>query len=238
MFRGLSRPLLTTDGLLPTELFPLRAEVERSNASRLASLLGTVHAFEARDSGSAPLEKRSKLLDNMVVQRKLELKKDAQVMLIKNVDENLVNGSVGRVLGFFSVGVASASVGGLSSTLVKKEVTPNPSRGPRKTGSQESTLSSASGNGKAITVVRNIEVGEDGRTPTGHPSAKENVRAPLSKGKAKDEELYPLVEFFTPQGKEVVLLLREEFRVEDNEGKLLARRVQVSVLFCMCSSVS
>lgn len=54
---------------------------------------------------------------------------------------------------------------------------------------------------------------------------------PLSKIKSKDEDLYPLVEFFTPQGKEIVLLLRDEFRVEDNEGKLLARRVQVGPLF-------
>ena len=32
----------------------------------------------------------------------IELKKDAQVMLIKNMDENLVNGSLGKVIGFMS----------------------------------------------------------------------------------------------------------------------------------------
>ena len=54
-----------------------------------------------------------------------------------------------------------------------------------------------------------------------------DVKPPLAKGRVKDEELYPLVEFRTQQGTEIVLVVRDEFRVEDNEGKLLARRVQV-----------
>ncbi|KAJ3480472.1 hypothetical protein NLI96_g8332 [Meripilus lineatus] len=238
VFRGLSRPLTTTDGLLPTELFPLRTEVERSNAARLQSLPGSVHAFEARDSGNAAPDKRKRLFESMVAQGRVELKRDAQVMLIKNVDENLVNGSVGRVLGFYNLAVANASTvcpsGSLSSTPVKKEGAPNSARG--KSSSQES-----SSNGKTPTAVRNIEVGEDGRTPIACcPSitdGKENSRVPLSKIKSKDEDLYPLVEFFTPQGKEIVLLLRDEFRVEDNEGKLLARRVQVPLVLAWAMSI-
>jgi hypothetical protein len=96
---SLSRPL-PFNGLLPTELFPIRTQVERANASRMAALGGPMHKFESRDSGAAPPEKRKKLLDSMIAAKTLELKLDAQVMLVKNVDGGLVNGTVGRVIGF------------------------------------------------------------------------------------------------------------------------------------------
>lgn len=232
-FKSLSRPLAFTDGLLPTELFPLRNEVDRSNTSRLQSLTGTSHFFVARDSGSAPEEKRKKLLENMVAQGRLELKKDAQVMLIKNMDENLVNGSVGRVLGFYTFAVAMASV--VEEPPPSSAASSSSSSKP-KSASQNST--------KTPTAIRNVQVSEDGFTPIGLSSSceKENISpAPssLSKGKSKlkDEELYPLVEFLTPSGKEIVLILRDEFRVEDNEGKLLARRMQVPLVLAWAMSI-
>lgn len=228
-FISLSRPLAIEDGLLPTELFPLRNEVERANASRLASLAGPSFKYQARDSGAAPPEKRAKLLDSMVATRMLELKQDAQVMLIKNVDECLVNGTVGKVLGFYNIATCVASSGPPSaptgSPVKKESSTPKP-----KSPSQETSAIKAAGS------VRNVQVGPDGRTPIfliKYPDDKENTKGssapPSSKGKAKakDEELYPLVEFRTPLGKEIVLVVRDEFRYEDNEGKLLARRVQV-----------
>ena len=230
-FKSLSRPLTFTDGLLPTELFPLRFEVEKSNTSRLQSLTSTSHFFAARDSGSASEDKRKKLLENMVAQGRLELKKDAQVMLIKNMDENLVNGSVGRVLGFYTFAVASASV---------VETPPPSSAGSSSSAKPKSSSQTST---KAPTVVKNVQVLEDGHTPVGLSSSsseKENISPPTSakgKSKMKDEELYPLVEFRTPQGKEIVLILREEFRVEDNEGKLLARRVQVPLVLAWAMSI-
>ena len=45
---------------------------------------------------------RDKLLSNMMSPKLLELKKGAQVMLIKNMDDGLVNGSLGKVIGFFT----------------------------------------------------------------------------------------------------------------------------------------
>lgn len=117
----------------------------------MAALPGTTHRFAATDSGPAPPEKRKKLHDNMMAVAALELKVDAQVMLLKNVSETLVNGSVGKVLAF------------------------------------------------------------------------------LPKDKSEDNgvDLFPLVEFRTFRGKETVLVVHDEFRAEDSEGELLARRVQV-----------
>jgi ATP-dependent DNA helicase PIF1 len=45
-------------------------------------------------------QQREKMLGNFMAPRSLSLKLDSQVMLIKNIDETLVNGSMGRVIGF------------------------------------------------------------------------------------------------------------------------------------------
>ncbi|KAJ2988567.1 hypothetical protein NUW54_g9077 [Trametes sanguinea] len=105
-FTSLSRPLPPLpSGLIPTELYPLRAQVDRANSTRLAALPGAPRTFVARDSGT-----HQKVLEQMVVPAQLVLKSNAQVMLVKNVDERLVNGSVGRVLGFFTIASCMASV--------------------------------------------------------------------------------------------------------------------------------
>ena len=187
--------------------------------------------YTARDSGSHP-----RILEQMVAPARLVLKPDAQVMLVKNVDERLVNGCVGRVLGFFGVAVCAASVAPLEGSQGS-----GPSAKP-KSASQES----GTGKGSNVTV-RNVQVGADGRTPValGAPG-KENLSADREgqrekdrKGKnvLKDDELFPLVEFRTAHGTENVLLGREEFRVEDNEGKLLARRVQIPLVLAWAMSI-
>ncbi|GJE93501.1 ATP-dependent DNA helicase PIF1 [Phanerochaete sordida] len=237
-FVGLSRPLPQDDGLQPTELFPLRMEVDRANAARMAALTGPPCTYEARDSGAAPAEKRAKLLDAMVATRVLQLKADAQVMLVKNVDESLVNGSVGRVLGFFATSACVASV----AAPVLPEASPTKPGGSKpassaKPKSQQDVSKAPNG------FVRNVQVGPDGRTPVAlcPETVKENTTPPPSpskaKARAKDEELLPLVEFSTPQGKEIVLIARDEFRSEDSEGKLLARRVQIPLVLAWAMSI-
>jgi ATP-dependent DNA helicase PIF1 len=138
----------------------------------------------------------------MMVPERLVLKLGAQVMLVKNVDDQrgLVNGAVGRVLGFFAA--------------------------PR---------------GKSEGVLRNVKLSEDGKSVVFGGEGKENAKPTATtttttggggeKPKsAADAEVFPLVEFPTPMGRERVLVTRDEFRVEDNEGNVLARRVQASKL--------
>lgn len=207
-FRALSRPIVSSDSdIPPTELFPMRHEVERANSTRLTALQSPPVSYDARDSGSAAPDKRKAVLANMMVPERLVLKKGAQVMLVKNVDDQrgLVNGAVGRVLGFFAA--------------------------PR---------------GKSEGVVRNVKLSEDGKSVVFRSEGKENAKPnsstnntkmveneklSLAKFAAADAELFPLVEFLTPIGRETVLVTRDEFRVEDSEGNVLARRVQASANF-------
>jgi ATP-dependent DNA helicase PIF1 len=99
-FRALARPISYDDGLEPTVLFPRREDVDRANTAKLLALNGDGWTYMALDSGSVEPVQRAKLLSNFMATSSLELRVNAQVMLIKNMDETLVNGSMGKVIGF------------------------------------------------------------------------------------------------------------------------------------------
>ncbi|RMZ70731.1 hypothetical protein GMOD_00000864 [Pyrenophora seminiperda CCB06] len=103
-FRKLERPLpVSEDSVEATELFPTRQEVDRSNTTRMLQLHGKTFTFEARDGGTITnKEMRDKLLQSCMVPEQIHLKKGAQVMLVKNMDETLVNGSLGKITGFMT----------------------------------------------------------------------------------------------------------------------------------------
>ncbi|KAJ9303003.1 hypothetical protein DTO271G3_377 [Paecilomyces variotii] len=101
VFKKLSRPLDFHDALEATELFPTRAEVENANSARMQRLSGDLMTFHATDSGTVKdVQFREKLLANCMAPPVIHLKKGAQVMLIKNMEDTLVNGSLGRVVAF------------------------------------------------------------------------------------------------------------------------------------------
>ena len=78
-------------------------EVENANNNRMRNLGGSCRDFIAVDGGMiSDSVQRDKLLSNCMAPSKITLKKGAQVMLIKNMDDSLVNGSIGRVVNFMS----------------------------------------------------------------------------------------------------------------------------------------
>ncbi|KAJ7739523.1 hypothetical protein B0H16DRAFT_1465180 [Mycena metata] len=100
-FTLLERPLVFSDGPEATELFPLRRDVESANHQRLMRLQTPSFEFNADDSGAvSDPERRRRLLANVPAPSHIILRVGAQVMLVKNRDQDLVNGSVGFVVGF------------------------------------------------------------------------------------------------------------------------------------------
>lgn len=99
--RKLERPLEFDDGVVPTELFPTRYEVERSNLAKLEQLSGPELTYKSTDlsANGAPIDDMvRKNLDLLMCVRELKLKVGAQVMLIQNdVDDRLANGQLGLV---------------------------------------------------------------------------------------------------------------------------------------------
>ncbi|KAJ7067867.1 hypothetical protein C8F01DRAFT_579492 [Mycena amicta] len=237
-FKSLARPLPPDPaGILPTELFPTRHEVDRANSTRLAGLTTPTHKFTSRDSGTAPDDKRGKLLETMMAPRDLNLREGAQVMLIKNIDEGLVNGSVGKVLGFYRIadvqGGAGNGAGAKNGTSPVRNVVMLDGRPAPK--AEKGSSSSGKENAPAITV------GDKGKAAVKQePKPKiEKDTKPKIAAVSKDPELYPLVEFPALDGSqtEVVLLVRDEFRIEDSQGAVLARRMQVPLILAWAMSI-
>ncbi|KAI5452107.1 DNA helicase [Naganishia albida] len=92
------------DGIEPTSLYPTRKQVDAENERRLKQLPGEGRIYRSKDgpnaAGGAASEQQKKLLENFMAPGTIVLKIDAQVMMIKNLDDTLVNGSMGRVIGF------------------------------------------------------------------------------------------------------------------------------------------
>ncbi|KAJ3491838.1 hypothetical protein NLI96_g410 [Meripilus lineatus] len=101
-FKSLSRAPEYEDGIAPTALYPRREDVETSNKAQI-NRIGNVetHVYTAHDSGAIhKTDQGAKMLSNFMAPAQITLKIGAQVMLIKNMDDTLVNGSMGTVVGF------------------------------------------------------------------------------------------------------------------------------------------
>lgn len=99
-FKGLERMPELPPSITPTELFPLRRDVERANQTHLDAIKDEVRVYTSYDTGTLLGDQRERLLENFMVPRHVHLKRGAQVMLVKNIEDTLVNGSIGTVVDF------------------------------------------------------------------------------------------------------------------------------------------
>ncbi|CDO73329.1 hypothetical protein BN946_scf185008.g92 [Trametes cinnabarina] len=120
-FKSLQREIVYEDGLGATELFPRREDVERSNTVRMSSINGKEQVYTAYDGGSIQdMQQREKMLANFMAPKRLVLKEGSQVMLIKNMDDTLVNGTMGKILGFVDPTAPPDDVGMLGDKPASK----------------------------------------------------------------------------------------------------------------------
>lgn len=97
--KKLEREVKYEDGILPTEIYATRREVDLSNKRQLENLPGDPHTFHAEDL--APRMKLELLDSAVMAEKTLVLKEDAQVMMLKNKpDVEVFNGTLGKVLFF------------------------------------------------------------------------------------------------------------------------------------------
>ncbi|CAK9437494.1 uncharacterized protein LODBEIA_P18720 [Lodderomyces beijingensis] len=239
-FRRLKRDLDCPKGIVPAELFATRYEVDKANKARLAALPGDVTKFKAIDTGSLPEPQKSTLLANFLAPMELHLKKEAQVMCIKNFDETLVNGSLGTIVDFMDKDTymkAFAPGESMEENGLMKDFAFNDSE--HSTSGSTSTSTSSGGVG-----------GTGGAVTTGSLTqmnlTEEEKRRKERKLDMHDELLNdfknkkcPLVKFLAPDGvnTRTVLVEPEEWTVEDEDGNVLVSRVQFPLMLAWSLSI-
>ena len=213
-FRALQRKPQFDDNMEPTELFPKREQVDRANNTRLYALPGQLHKFQAEEGGSMMPPQRDNLLSNCMAPKILELKKDAQVMLIKNMDENLVNGSLGKVIGFMSESTYGLCV------------------------SEGLDLDDAFGlDGKIDDPYGFKTLQEEDGDSEGVLRKKKRILS-LQSMAAESTQLWPVVRFTTATGLHVDrLVTRERWDFELPNGEVQAYRRQVPLILAYAISI-
>ncbi|PRQ77772.1 hypothetical protein AAT19DRAFT_8840 [Rhodotorula toruloides] len=205
-FYALKRELKYSE-IEPTELFPMRHDVDRANTNRLRSLAGESRLFRAEDSEPDP-SKQGQWFKNIMAPDVLELKIGAQVMLIKNLDQNLVNGTVGHVVGF-----------GVPELADEEE--------EEEGGREGWTLNS-----------RDEPVRVKGEMSVTEARKRQKIAEGVASGRI---EQGPVVAWQTPNGIEKKVMVREEFKHEDNNGQKLSWRKQYPIILAWamrCASAS
>ncbi|KAI5952086.1 PIF1 [Candida theae] len=221
-FRRLARPLECPAGISPAELFATRNEVERANKRRLDALPGEKVSYRAIDSGSLPEPQKSSLLSNFLAPQELELKKDAQVMCVKNFDETLVNGSLGTVVDFID-----------KDTYMKafKEGDHLDDEGKLKDfifNDPDSSIGLTTGSLTQKVVTHDGKSTDDRKTELNNDLL----------GDFKNRK-FPLVKFLSPDGvnSRTVLVEPEQWNVEDEDGRALVSRVQFPLMLAWSLSI-
>ncbi|RLV90878.1 ATP-dependent DNA helicase PIF1 [Spathaspora sp. JA1] len=208
-FMRLSRRVSYQDGIEPTELFPTRNEVKRANFARLNQLNSKAYVFVADDNVVNPELKKQ--LDNLMCEQTLTLKEGAQVMNLKNMDDQLVNGSIGTVIFF-------------STTRLHLKVLEH--YGPLESFTEEmlqemKLLSTRIGGSASLTP-------EETSFIENMPAERKPIFQLLchAAGQESADSILPVVNFKINGLDHIVLVEREEFKIELNTRKTLSSQAQ------------
>lgn len=264
-FLRLSRPLKCPAGIVPTELYATRFEVENANNIKLARLPGDARKFEARDGGSLPPLTRVNMLQNFLAPSKLFLKENAQVMCIKNFDDTLVNGSLGQVIKFVDRDTymcttimnenPDMSLDETKSLLLKAKVEFELSQ--RLNGTVDPTMTE-----RVIEEVKSLQPLLDSVFNFFYEDKKPVVISTLTDEMSQEDaiemnkqrklefiqnlqksskgERYPLVRFLNPDGATTrdVLVEPEKWEIiDDVTGEVLVYRVQLPLMLAWALSI-
>lgn len=89
--------------------YPRRLQVSAANEARLRALPGALMTYTAHDQSNMGFTS-SQLDDRLMAPSRLRLKIGAQILLIRNLEQGqLVNGTVGRIVGFGEEGSVRSS---------------------------------------------------------------------------------------------------------------------------------
>lgn len=235
-FCRLSRPLKCPEGIVPSELYATRYEVDMANSRKLNTIQGDVVVYNSVDTGILPEPQKTQVLTNFLAPQVLNLKVGAQVMCIKNFDDQLVNGTLGKVIDFVD-----------RDTYMKSESKENPST---ETSDEVSGLNDYIFNDfqKPKKVVKEDAPIAEQVLFTGQLSQKveDELESSKRKSKLKDDLMkdyknkkYPLVKFLLPDGItfRTVVVEPEQWTTEDEDGTVLVSRIQFPLILAWSLSI-
>lgn len=258
-FKQLERELPIEDGIIPAELFPTRFEVERANNCRLKSINLLSEVFYAIDGGTLQnQEHREKLLMNFMAPERLELKKGAQVMMIKNIDESLVNGSLGRVVDFLDSATYLAYKQIEEDHTLEDELIWR--RAMTKRRKEAAAASRNSNDEPPLDITADFIPFDHDDDAISSDNLDDSVFEFLNEIETNDEEAnsnilrkkkliktlqktsrgkkLPLVKFLTPDGTSRTILVTEEtWTVDDEKGDPLVSRMQIPLILAWSLSI-
>ncbi|CAL9737932.1 ATP-dependent DNA helicase Pif1p [Monosporozyma servazzii] len=264
-FKKLNREL-PEDEIVAAELYSTRREVDGANNKMLSTLPGNIHTFTASDGGSiTDTTIKAKLLQNFLAPQKLNLKIGAQVMMIKNIDATLVNGSLGKIIDFIDrdtymfydtmLNIPELSVDQLAA-LQKDRDALKQMHQEEVDGETETEESDSKRKQKVIKENYKGYEPPSSNTPLGSSifeflndektAESRESKINLNRKKALLRELHssskqqklPLVRFKTSDmATRTVLVEPEEWVIEDEKGTKLVTRVQVPLMLAWSLSI-
>ncbi|KAG7806493.1 hypothetical protein KL921_004890 [Ogataea angusta] len=247
-FRALSRPLASKEGVIPAKLFPTRREVDRANSTMLKQLPGAEVVFRAFDGGSLTDEdQRQRLLSSFLAPERIALKKDAQVMLIKNMDETLVNGSLGKIVDFIDPDTythyRSIKSDKVDIKTLEEKAANSMNKGPSKRDEkhliENSTVLESQLDENVFSFLKELKEEQPEDLPE---SAQRNIERKIELlnqlySSSKNRRM-PLVRFIQADGTtREVLIEPETFSLEDEFDRPIVSRTQIPLILAWSLSI-